>query len=535
MHRSGTSFVAGAFARSGYYVGSDDKVLPPGPDNRPGYFERIDVVDLDDRMLGSLGASWWMPPPAEAVLAGQARFVGAAADLLAMVRAEAGDRPVVLKDPRMACLMPIWDAVVASRFVDVLVLRNPIDTARSLARRNGLPVQYSLALWEVHLCGLLRSLAGRPVVTVNFGAIAGDHGATKLTAALAGVFGRLGIAPPDFESFAATERHFSGLDSDLLSVATPSQLGLWRYLTDVLLFEPQLMVPAELTMPSEAATNLIDEVGRLLDPLNPEDQVDAPAVSRAGRVRLSPAPRGLEPGPGIDGGERLASTLESLASTVEAWRAAETRESDLRAALSMAHRSAAVAHEQLLGLLERAAGDSVARASDLRELTRLDRALSEQRLLAESLSAQLSSQRAEFEAFRAKNAATKGRLRELLQAERDAHSSATEELNAARQLADGLRVELTELDAAWVRRTEQMEIEFAAGRQTVLVEASRRVAAAEEALRCSDTARAEAEAELAQVFSEFQAVIGSRSWSLTRPLRWIMYLARGRRARRTQL
>lgn len=501
MHRSGTSFVAGAFARGGYFVRSDEKRLPPDPDNQPGYFERKDMVQLNDHILGSFGATWWLPPMADAVLAGRSRFVGLAADLLAGLRAEAGTRPVVLKDPRMACLMPVWEPVVGSQLLDVLVLRNPMDVARSLARRNGFPVQYSLALWEVYLCSLLRSLAGRPVVTVNFGALVGTDSAEALTTAMTRVFARLGIPRPEFASFASPERHFSGPDTDLLAVATPSQLRLWRYLSDLLLFEPHLTVPPELASPSEAATNLLTEVGCIL-----------------GEVGI---------------GKPLAPT----APIVEEGRTTATLESELGDALAMAHRSAAVAHEQVVGLLERAAEDSVARSNYSKQVARLLGDLQDLRSEVDLLLSRMAALLAEQEAERVDHVAAEARLRELLAASRQQHTNSEAKLQAMEREVERLQAEQTEHHAAWVRREAWFASEREAG-QALMTDVLLRVTAAESALHRSETTSLEivAESELLQtrygaLRAEMSSVLASRSWRVTRPLRWVMYRARGGRSR----
>jgi len=501
MHRSGTSFVAGAFARGGYFVGSDDKRLPPDPDNQPGYFERRDLVELDDRMLGSFGGSWWQPPSVEAVVAGQARFVGAAADLLTEIRTEAGARPIVLKDPRMACLMPVWNPVVGSQLLDVLVLRNPMDVARSLARRNGFPVQYSLALWEVYLCSLLRSLAGRPVVTVNFSALAADDGPAALTAALTRAFDRLGIPRPEFGAFTATQRHFFGPETDLLAVATPSQLRLWRYLSDLLLFEPHLIVPPELASPSEAATNLLTEVGCILGEVG------------------------------------IGRPLTPTAPIVEEGRTTATRDSELGDALAMAHRSAAAAHEQVIALLERAAKDSVAQSNYSKQVARLLGDLQDLRSEADLLSSRMAALLAEQEADRADHVAAEARLRELLAASRQQHANSEAKLQATEREVERLRAEQTDQHAAWVRREAWFASEREAG-QALITDVLLRVTAAESALHRSETTSLEiaAESELLRtryvaLRAEMSSVLASRSWRVTRPLRWVMYRARGGRSR----
>ena len=62
MHRSGTSFIAGALRFIGVSLGDPERLLRPGPDNPKGYFEIQSIVQLDDELLAHLGGAWDQPP-----------------------------------------------------------------------------------------------------------------------------------------------------------------------------------------------------------------------------------------------------------------------------------------------------------------------------------------------------------------------------------------------------------------------------------------------------------------------------------------
>ena len=62
MHRSGTSMVAEALASAGVYVGEPQDLLLGKEDNPHGFWEREDVVALDDAILADAGAAWYRPP-----------------------------------------------------------------------------------------------------------------------------------------------------------------------------------------------------------------------------------------------------------------------------------------------------------------------------------------------------------------------------------------------------------------------------------------------------------------------------------------
>ncbi|QIB66325.1 hypothetical protein [Kineobactrum salinum] len=63
MHRSGTSMVAGELVAAGLYAGAAEELLDAQEDNPVGFWERQDVVALNDQMLETAGGSWFSPRP----------------------------------------------------------------------------------------------------------------------------------------------------------------------------------------------------------------------------------------------------------------------------------------------------------------------------------------------------------------------------------------------------------------------------------------------------------------------------------------
>ena len=57
--------------------------------------------------------------------------------LLDTLLADAGGRPIVLKEPRINGLLTLWGNVIDGTLNPVLALRDPIEVARSLATRDG--------------------------------------------------------------------------------------------------------------------------------------------------------------------------------------------------------------------------------------------------------------------------------------------------------------------------------------------------------------------------------------------------------------
>ena len=137
MHRSGTSAVTAALKALGVELGHEDGFV--SKDNLKGYFEDVDVVTLNDRILRHLGYSWNNPfmRGVEDRMDELDCFLDEAVAIL-----DDGYKDHVLwglKDPRMCLLLPFWNRVVTKSLgCEILylhVLRNPLEVAASLRKR----------------------------------------------------------------------------------------------------------------------------------------------------------------------------------------------------------------------------------------------------------------------------------------------------------------------------------------------------------------------------------------------------------------
>lgn len=137
-NRSGTSALAGTLAHLGAALPRN--LMPAGPDNQKGYYELQDIMEIHEALLAEIGSSWrdWRRIP-------DTWFASAAAESYA-ARLEAafcedyGEAPlVVLKEPRIGLLWPLWSDVFQRLSVTPLIvfsLRHPLDVTRSLAARD---------------------------------------------------------------------------------------------------------------------------------------------------------------------------------------------------------------------------------------------------------------------------------------------------------------------------------------------------------------------------------------------------------------
>ncbi len=165
MHRSGTSMVARVLNLLGCYFGPEGVGLPANAENPKGFWERHDVVALNDSLLLATGAEWSRPlafaeaaiPPAAAT-----EFESRAARLVLGLDAH---RPWFIKDPRLCLTLPAWLRVLEAPLC-VHVVRHPLEAAASLRTRSGMAMEHGLALWELHLRRSVAAAADLPQVVV---------------------------------------------------------------------------------------------------------------------------------------------------------------------------------------------------------------------------------------------------------------------------------------------------------------------------------------------------------------------------------
>jgi hypothetical protein len=178
MHRSGTSAVTRVINLLGVPIGRAERLMPVQDDNPAGFWEHLPLMDVNDAVLERLGGTWDAPTEPDPSFAAAPEF----ADLVTRARDEFratydGGR-WVFKDPRVSVVLPLWrhavDTGASPGDVAVIVVRNPLDIAASLARRNHIAVSYTLALWERYTRLILRDAAGLPAYVIDYDALVDD-------------------------------------------------------------------------------------------------------------------------------------------------------------------------------------------------------------------------------------------------------------------------------------------------------------------------------------------------------------------------
>lgn len=165
MGRCGTSLTTALIGLLGVDLGPTERMLPTDMyDNARGYWEQREIYEINEEILRAFGGAWERPPdlppgwersPALAAVRDRAR--SSLIDLFGT----AEKKRWAWKDPRASVTLPFWRDLIGEMDY-VLCVRNPVDVAASLAKRDikGLKFDDSVALWLHYVRASLENTQG---------------------------------------------------------------------------------------------------------------------------------------------------------------------------------------------------------------------------------------------------------------------------------------------------------------------------------------------------------------------------------------
>ena len=164
MHRSGTSALAGALVGLGLDAGVASSLMAPDEGNPEGYFEQWPIVEFDEEILLHFGGRWDSPPalPGDWLSEDYRRR---ARDLYHNLYSS---QYFVMKDPRATLLLELWRESAPREPGAVFIVRDPMQVAWSLAKRDRIPVATGLALWSAFNRAALAGLVGLRVHVCSY-------------------------------------------------------------------------------------------------------------------------------------------------------------------------------------------------------------------------------------------------------------------------------------------------------------------------------------------------------------------------------
>lgn len=149
MHRSGTSLLVRTLEALGLWAGDDDDFNPPTAHDPEGHREHRLVWGLNESALAWLDRAWDRPTDIDWSRLPEARRADVLGAIHFAVDTLDAHPDWVAKDPRLCLTLPLWRAVVEPACI--VVHRNPLEVARSLHSRDGLPIAAGIAMWEAYV------------------------------------------------------------------------------------------------------------------------------------------------------------------------------------------------------------------------------------------------------------------------------------------------------------------------------------------------------------------------------------------------
>lgn len=170
MHRSGTSAVTRGLKVVGVELGTH--LMSAADDNSKGFWEDLDLNALNVEMLQAVNSDWHHLASITQYDVDTLCSSGYFERAISLISEKTCNLPIYgFKDPRVAKLLPFWSKVFSHCQLDpnyVLAIRNPINVANSLARRNSFGTTKSYFLWLGHIIESLKGSQGAKRMLVDY-------------------------------------------------------------------------------------------------------------------------------------------------------------------------------------------------------------------------------------------------------------------------------------------------------------------------------------------------------------------------------
>lgn len=159
MHRSGTSMLGGLMNKMGLKAGGP--LIKPANDNEKGFFERMDVVIMNDAIMAPQNIDYagktWRFNSTKGIMAvyehiekKSDKWFNEGRRALKFLNDDK-NMPWMLKDPRLCITLRTWLPLLRFRPVIVFQYRHPLDVAQSLLKRyEHFRIVRTLKMWYVY-------------------------------------------------------------------------------------------------------------------------------------------------------------------------------------------------------------------------------------------------------------------------------------------------------------------------------------------------------------------------------------------------
>ncbi|MFB6367612.1 hypothetical protein ACFCP7_26925 [Paenibacillus elgii] len=160
MHRSGTSVLTRAINLLGVDIGPSEQIIQPLAGNNPeGFWEHLGIVETHEKILQYFSSYWDTASPLPEKWWQSNDIEPYKADLKKIISEQFLDKQVwSWKDPRTCLMLPLWQEILNELQIEInyiISLRNPLDVANSLIKRDNFSIDKSLGIWTLYTLSAL--------------------------------------------------------------------------------------------------------------------------------------------------------------------------------------------------------------------------------------------------------------------------------------------------------------------------------------------------------------------------------------------
>jgi hypothetical protein len=218
-------------------------------------------------LMAMADGSWELPPPGDLLLGARSVVVPIFSERVQDAIDCAHGLPVVFSEEHLLPVLPILGSSTLSRFLGILILRNPAAIARTLSAKFDISVAEGLSLWEHYMAAAFSAAGQLPMLvawvdradyTVTLSAETIEALVSPTTAAER----VLGYRSPSPEAPSGID-WLDATDGEFRALATRHQIELWECLTDSANSARFLQeFPASFERPSDAAVEVLHDGAR---------------------------------------------------------------------------------------------------------------------------------------------------------------------------------------------------------------------------------------------------------------------------------